>query len=175
MDKDNKTNIWLKTPDWYEANHVTLMSGQSAAALDATAKTVVAGSETLNYEKLLLAVGAHARRAVPGAYKKGIYYLRTLDEAKGLAAGMKTAKHAVVIGSSCVAFEAIDDLRVAGVEVTVVMLEKYFWEPMLDEAGGRIVEKALTDKGVKIMRQSEVQESWRRECGRCYDQGRRED
>jgi NAD(P)H-nitrite reductase large subunit len=156
---DQQTNIWLKTPDWYEANRITLMSGQSATALDVAAKIVTVGTEEVHYEKLLLALGAHARKwTVPGADKKGIYYLRTLDEAKGLAAAIATAKHVVVIGSSCVAFEAIDDLRVAGTEVTVVMLEKYFWEPMLDEAGGRIVEKALTDKGVKLMRQSEVQE-----------------
>lgn len=158
-DKEQKTDIWLKTPDWYKDNRIELVSGKSVTALDVNAKTVMAGDETFGYDKLLLALGAHARKwTVPGADKKGICYLRSLDEAKGIAAAMKTAKHAVVIGSSCIAFEAMENLLSAGMGVTVVMLEKYFWEPMLDEEGGLIVEKALTNAGVKIMRQSEVKE-----------------
>ncbi len=159
LDRTGKTNIWLKTTDWYEKNRIELMSGKSATALDAKAKILTVGGEAIGYEKLLLAIGSRARKwAVPGADKKGVCYLRTLDEAKEIAAQMRTAKHAVVIGSSCVAFEAIDNLRAAGSEVTEVMLEKYFWEPMLDEEGGRIVEKAFTNAGVKIVRQSEVGE-----------------
>lgn len=169
LEKSPKTNIWLKTSDWYAKNHIELLSGKSATALNVKAKTAAVGGEMFGYEKLLLALGAHARRwNIPGADKKGIYYLRTLDEAKEIAAAMssmggsssggKTARRAVVIGSSCVAFEVIENLRSAGIEVTEVMLEKYFWEPMLDEEGGRIVEKALTDAGVRIMRQSETKE-----------------
>jgi NAD(P)H-nitrite reductase large subunit len=154
-----RVNVWLKDPDWYEKNRIVLASGKSATALDVAAKTVTVGDESFGYEKLLLVLGAHARRwTTPGAGKKGVCYLRTLDEAKVIAGVMKTAKHAVVIGSSCVAFEAIEDLRLTGIEVTVIMLERYFWEPMLDEEGGRIVEKALADAGVTIMRQSEVKE-----------------
>ena len=157
--KDQKANIWLKSPGWYETNHIDLISGKSATALDTNAKTVTVEGEIFTYEKLLLALGAHARKwTVPGVDKRGIYYLRTLDEAKEIAVAMETAKSVVVIGGSSVAFEAIEDLLLAGIAVTVIMLEKYFWEPMLDEESGRIVEKALTNAGVKIIRQSEVDE-----------------
>lgn len=157
--KDQKANIWLKSPDWYKANRIELISGKSATALDIGAKTVTIDGEIFVYEKLLLALGAHARKwTVPGSDKNRIYYLRTLDEANEIAAAMKTAKSAVVIGSSSVAFEAIEDLLLAGIAVTVVMLEEYFWEPMLDEEGGHIVEKALMNAGIKIIRQSEVGE-----------------
>ena len=160
LEKTPKTNVWLKTDDWYKNNCIEYFSGKTVTALDLAAKTVtIDGGEVFGFEKLLLAVGAHARRwNILGADKKGIYYLRTLDEAKEIAAAMKTAKRAVVIGSSCIAFEAIENLRSAGIEVTEVMLEKYFWEPMLDEEGGRIVEEVLTDAGVKIFRQSETKE-----------------
>ncbi len=155
-----KTNIWLKTDNWYKNNRIEYLSGKSVVALDPAAKTVtIDGSEVFGFEKLLLAVGARARKwTIPGADKEGVCYLRTLDEAKDFAAAVKTAKRAVVIGSSCIAFEAIENLRSVGTEVTEAMLEKYFWEPMLDEEGGCIVEKALTDAGVKIMRQSEAKE-----------------
>ena len=157
--KDQRANIWLKSPEWYEANRIDLISGRSATELDINAKKVTVEGEIFVYEKLLLALGAHARKwTVSGADKKGIYYLRTLDEAKEIAVAMKTAKNAVIIGGSSVAFEAIEDLLLAGIAVTVIMLEKYFWEPMLDEESGRIVEKALTNAGVKIIRQSEVGE-----------------
>jgi len=151
--------VWLKNPEWYKENGIEYLSGKSVVALDVAAKTVTFGNETVNYEKLLLAVGTRSRRwNVKGSDKQEIYYLRTLDEAQKLATAMKIKKCAVVIGSSCIAFEAIENLRSARIAVCEVMLEKYFWEPMLDEEGGRIVERALLGNGVKIYRQSEVLE-----------------
>lgn len=157
--KDQKQSIWLKTSAWYEKNRIELISGRSATGLSSATKTVAVGGEMVGYEKLLLALGAHAQKwAVPGADKGGVYYLRTLDEAKEIAAAMKTAKRAVVIGSSCVAFEAIENLVSAGIDVAVVMRKKYFWERMLGEEGGRIVEKTLMAAGVKLVRRSEIKE-----------------
>jgi 3-phenylpropionate/trans-cinnamate dioxygenase ferredoxin reductase component len=160
LDEEHADKVWLKTPEWYKDNHIEFFGGKSVTALDAVAKTVtIDGGEVISYEKLLLAIGVHARKwTVPGTDKKGVYYLRTLDEAKEFAAAMKQSKRAVVIGSSCVAFETIENLIMDHIEVNEVMLEKYFWEPMLDEEGGRIVEAALAKAGVKFFRQTETAE-----------------
>src|SRR3989344_7918772 len=152
--------IWLKKESWYTENNVQLVLGKSAVRLDSQVKTVTLNTgEKLRYEKLLLAVGGCARRwELPGAEKRGIFYLRTLDDAKTIMAAVKTVKHAVAIGGGFISFEMCDMLRLAGIDVTLLLRESYFWEPMLDETSGRMIEDALEKGGVKIMRNTEVSE-----------------
>ena len=152
--------IWLKDKSWYVKNKIVLLAGKTATALDPANKIVSLGAGSkIGYERLLLALGVRARPwTVPGAQKREIFYLRTLADAQKLSVAIKDKKHAVVIGSGCVSFETLAVLREAGIEVTTVMLEKYFWEPMLDETGGRMAEKALLAAGVELLPQAEVQE-----------------
>lgn len=152
--------VWLKTEAWYVDQKITFIGGRTAVRLDATAKVVTLdGGSSIRYGKLLLAVGGAARKwSVPGADKIGVHYLRTLDHAKAVMDAVKTAKRAIVIGSGFVSFEMCDMLRVAGLDVTEIMLEPYYWYPVLDEVSGRMVEGALTRGGVRIIRQAEVVE-----------------
>uniref|UniRef100_A0A831YYH3 NAD(P)/FAD-dependent oxidoreductase n=1 Tax=candidate division WWE3 bacterium TaxID=2053526 RepID=A0A831YYH3_UNCKA len=150
--------IWLKEESWYAQNRVALLLGRQAAKLDPSGKIVTLddGSQW-RYRKLLLAVGTRARKwGVPGADKKGVLSLRTLDDAKEIISRVKTAKQAILIGSGFISFEMAEMLRLAGVDVTLVILESYYWEPLLDEISGRMIEKALLANGVKIRHKSEV-------------------
>ena len=63
-----------------------------------------------------------------------------------------------MIGSACVTFEVAEILRSLDIEVTEVMRENYFWEPALSEGEAGIVERHLTEHGVKIIRNTEVAE-----------------
>ena len=153
--------VWMKTPEWYVEQHIEFLGGRSAIALDASAKVLTLdGGETLGYEKLLLATGVHPRLwTIPGAEKKGVHYLRSLDHAKGIIEDLKDGKkHAVMIGSACVTFEVAEILRSLDIEVTEVMRENYFWEPALSQPEAEIVERHLSDHGVKMLRNAEVAE-----------------
>ncbi len=152
--------IFIKKDTWYKDNNVTLLTGKKATKLHTKKKVVMLDDNTkLHYKKLLLATGGYARKwPVQGAEKKGVTYLRTLDHAKEIMEGVKSAKHAIAIGSGFISFEMCDMLRRAGLEVTIVMLEPYFWYPVLDETSGRMIEKVLRDNGVKILRKAEVEE-----------------
>ncbi len=68
------------------------------------------------------------------------------------------AHQAIVVGSGLVSFEVCDLLRQRGLGVTVVMLEQYFGQPLLDEQTGRLVEQAFENLGVKIIRETCVKE-----------------
>lgn len=152
--------VWLKDESWYEENKITLMTGKKATSLDSKKKILRLDDKTeLNYEKLLLALGGCARKwPVPGSDKQGVFYLRTLDDGKAIMQASKTAKQAVLIGGGFISFEMADILRQAGLDVTLILRESYYWEPTLDETQGKMIEKALEAGGVKILRQTEVQE-----------------
>ena len=150
--------IWLKDEAWYRQNQISLMLGKEATKLDPKGRVVsLNDGSAWHYEKLLLAVGACARRwSVPGAEKKGVLSLRTLDDAKEVISRVKNIKQAILIGSGFISFEMADMLVMAGVDTTLVILESYYWEPVLDEASGRMIEKVLIEHGVKILHKSEV-------------------
>lgn len=160
-------SIWLREEKWYTENKIDFIGDSLAIKLDAQNKTVEikpassasGDSRILQYEKLLLAIGGEARKwPLPGADKKGICYLRDLSEAKELIENVKTAKQAIAIGSGFVSFEMCEMMRMAGLEVTLIMREPYYWHPLLDEESSKIIEAALEKGGVKILRNAEVAE-----------------
>jgi nitrite reductase (NADH) large subunit len=152
--------VWLKREDWFKKNNIAFMSGRTAVFLNTPEKTITLddGSK-ISYQKLLVAVGVRTRPwGIPGSDKKGIHYLRTLDDGKAIMEGIKTAKRAVVIGGGFIGFEMADLLKLAGLETTLILRESYFWQPTLDEMSGRMIERALTDNGVKIIENMEAAE-----------------
>ena len=154
-------NVWLKKDDWYIDNNIHLFQGLRATELDSGKKLVLlSDGDSLQYEKLLLATGAHTRKwQVKGADKKGVHYLRTVDDAKALnEVAQGEPKKAIMIGSACVSFEIIEILVNRGFEVTEVMREKYFFEPQLSQEEVAPIEKTLEENGVKIIREAEVEE-----------------
>lgn len=153
-------NVFMKTESWAKENGIGYSLGTSAVALDAKKKVVTLGNgETIGYDKLLLAVGADVRKwDVRGADKEGVTHLLTLDDAKRVIAAVKKATRAVVIGGGFIGFEMCDMLRLAGLDTTLVIREKYFWEPLLDEPSGRMIETALKKGGVHIIYETLAEE-----------------
>jgi NAD(P)H-nitrite reductase large subunit len=111
------------------------------------------------YGKLLVATGVRARHlTVSGSDKKGIHYLRTLEDGKGIMAHIKTAKKCAVIGGGFIGFEMADLAKLAGLETVMILRESYFWEPTLDPVEGKMVEKALEKGGITLKKSAEIKE-----------------
>ena len=152
--------VYLKGDDWYRENRINFLGGQTASSVDGVNKIIsLTTGEKLPYEKLLLAIGVRARTLnVPGADKSGVHYLRTLEYGKKIMADLKTGKTAVVVGGGFISFEMADLLKLAGLDTTIILREAYFWEPILDEASGLMIENSITKNGLKIIKQAEIAE-----------------
>lgn len=150
--------IWLRIPSWYQTLRIELIAGATATALDPEARTVrLNDGRILPYRKLLLATGAQAIQwQVPGANKSGVLHLRTLDDAKAIMAAVKSTRRAICVGSGFTSFEMCEMLVLAGAAVALVMREPHYWDPLLDEASGMMIEAAMRRGGVKIFRNSLV-------------------
>jgi NAD(P)H-nitrite reductase large subunit len=154
-------NVWIKKEAWYKENNIHLFKGIAATALEPTKQEVtLSDGDTLVYEKLLLATGAHSRKwNVPGADKKGVHYLRTVDDAKAISEAIQGEPcHVVMIGSSCVSFEIIEILISRGFTVSEVMREKHFFEPQLSQAEAALIEAELEKNNVDVIRENEIVE-----------------
>ncbi|MEA3249063.1 MAG: FAD-dependent oxidoreductase [Patescibacteria group bacterium] len=152
--------IWMRKAEGYKEKGIDFIGGRRATTLNAKDKTVTLDDGTeLKYEKLLLAIGCPVRQLpIPGLDKKGVNHVKTVDDARDIITNVKKAQTAVVIGSGFIGFEMCDMLHLAGVKVEAIVREKYFWEPILDEPAGRILERKMVEEGINIRLESEVTE-----------------
>jgi NADPH-dependent 2,4-dienoyl-CoA reductase/sulfur reductase-like enzyme/Ni,Fe-hydrogenase III small subunit len=153
-------SIWLKNEAWYQEKKITYLKGRKAVKLDAGAKIITLDDgQQLGYEKLLLALGTESRPwNVPGSDRKGVYYLRDLDEGKQVMEGIKTAKKGITIGGAFVSFEMAELLKLAGLDTTIIIRGPYYWQSLLDEASGKMIEDALVKHEIRMIKNAEVQE-----------------
>lgn len=150
--------IWLKTDEWYNDQRIELLAGRTAVKLNAHEKIVELDDATqLHYGKLLLAIGSCARNwPIPGVKKRGVFYLRTLDDAKAITRAVKNAKRGTAIGGGFIGFEMCDMMKRSGLEVTALLRGPHYWSGLLDEASGRMIEQALERGGVRVLRNTEI-------------------
>jgi len=153
LEKVPSEQIWLKKEDWYTEKNIKLLAGKKAIKLNSEKKVVTLDDGTeIVCDKLLLALGVCARRwDAPGADKDGVYYVRTLDDFKQYQPASKIAKQGVVIGGGAIGFEMCEMMSLSGLETTLVIREKHYWDPVLDDTAGQMIEVALENHGVKII------------------------
>jgi NADPH-dependent 2,4-dienoyl-CoA reductase/sulfur reductase-like enzyme len=82
--------------------------------------SVVAGGETIAFDRLLIATGARARDIPRRADLEGVYRLRTLDDARQLRQALDQGPRVVVIGAGLIGSEVASSARSLGLDVTVV-------------------------------------------------------
>jgi NADPH-dependent 2,4-dienoyl-CoA reductase/sulfur reductase-like enzyme len=92
--------------------------GSSAAiGLNLREQIVTTARSSENYDDLVIATGARARRIGESV---GIRTLRTIEDALSLREGFKSAKHVVVIGAGVLGSEIASAGRALGADVTLV-------------------------------------------------------
>jgi len=153
-------SIFLRKDEWYAKNRIDLFCGKSVTKLSTDEKFVELDEGTkITYEKLLLTVGSKPRRTgLPGEEKAGVYFLRTLDDAKAIIEAMPSARNVIVIGGGFIGFEMCELMLMAGKKVTFVIREDYYWQPLIDETAGRMIEAALKNAGVNLLMKTRAKE-----------------
>ena len=145
---------------WYRDNRVRYRLGVEARSVHMKKRSVtLASGERLEYDKLLLATGSHARRlGVPGADTPGVFLLRTVGESTALKAALKPGVKVVVVGGSFIGMEVAATARQVGAEVTVLEMGPAvygrFADPQLSDFFRRMLEShgIVVKTGVRVAR-----------------------
>ena len=99
---------------------VRLLAGRRAIALDPARYTVTLDDRTrLNYETLLIATGAAARRLADPGFPD-VHYLRTLHDADSLARALRRGGRLAVIGAGFIGLEVAASAISLGLAVSVL-------------------------------------------------------
>ena len=105
----------------YDDRDVELWLGTPASAVDLDGHVVTVGDRAVRYDRLLLATGSSARR-LPAADGSGapVAYLRTIEDAARLRAGLRPGRRVLVIGAGWIGLEVAASARTLGCDVVVV-------------------------------------------------------
>jgi NADPH-dependent 2,4-dienoyl-CoA reductase/sulfur reductase-like enzyme/nitrite reductase/ring-hydroxylating ferredoxin subunit len=142
----------LRPADWYSDNNIELRLSTPVTRIDPEARTVhCASGENIHFDKLLIATGSEPNRLMtPGFDGEKVFTLRSIADARAIAAQATPGSRAVVIGASFIAMEAAAALRARGAEVDVVAVEHVPFDRVFGIALGEYITGIHQRNGVRF-------------------------
>lgn len=142
----------LRPDSFYSDNAIELRLNADVIGIDQRSHEVVlAGGNTLTYDRLLLATGAEpVRLPLPGADQPHVRTLRSLADCRAIIERAKAARRVVVLGASFIGLEVTAALRARDIEVHVVAPEQRPMERVLGPQMGDFVRTLHEEHGVNF-------------------------
>ena len=157
--KVSRSQVFLKEPGWYVQKNIVLLKGNRVKSLEASQKIVnLDNGEQIEYGKLLIAIGGKVIKLnVPGSVLANILYMRTVEDADRIVKVASQSQRGIVIGGGFIGLEFASCFKANGVdEVTVLVMEDYYWQWKLDRDSGTVLQKTLEKNGVKVLTNQEI-------------------
>jgi 3-phenylpropionate/trans-cinnamate dioxygenase ferredoxin reductase subunit len=138
---------------FYDEHRIELKLGVRAERLDPAARRVeLSNGETVAYDRLLLCLGALARRLTcPGADTAQLHYLRGVADVPGIRAALKPGARAVIIGGGYIGLEVAATARHFGCAVTVLEMADRVMNRVVAANVSAYFEHEHRTQGVKII------------------------
>ncbi len=147
-----ENSFWAK-------NNITLKKGRVNAVFPEKNEISLENDEVLPYDFLVLATGSK-----PNKYNwlgqdlegvSGLYHKQDLEFLENHASKIKKA---VVVGGGLIGVELVEMLNSRGIEVTFLVRENSFWDMVLSENEGRMLEKHILEHGINLKLNTELKE-----------------
>ncbi len=138
---------------WFAEHGIKTVFGDEVTLIDRDRKLVgLKSRDMLAYDTLILATGSDpVKIPIEGVNLPGVISFRDIDDVDTMLRAAEAGGKAVVIGGGLLGLEAAYGLVRRGMAVTVLHKANVLMERQLDEAAGRLLEKALIDRGVEVL------------------------
>ncbi|HEY3839503.1 MAG TPA: FAD-dependent oxidoreductase [Bryobacteraceae bacterium] len=152
--------VTLRPESFYVEQGINLLMGETASAIDRTARTVrLSSGSALPYDSLVLATGARNRLLpVVGAGFDNVCYLRTRAEAVNLGERLEAARSLVIIGGGFIGLEVAAAAAMLGKEVTVIEAQARLMARAVAPAMSEFFRALHTRHGVRVVLNGFVRE-----------------
>lgn len=148
-----QTALYYRPLEWYAAQKINLRLETKVTVIEPIHHRVeLSTGDRLTYDRLLLATGARPFiPPIPGAQKKGVFSLRTLDDAIDIRAHAAGRRKAVMLGGGLLGLETARALASAGLEVTIVEVAPFLLPRQMDREGAAVLQTRLQAMGLQII------------------------
>ena len=144
-----KEQLFLWDDKFIKKKSINLVLGKSVVSIQPRAKKIVMDdSSVLSYDKLLIASGASPILPEDLINRKGVFTLRTLEDAEAIGHHMK--ERVIIYGAGAVATKIAIALHKIGIDV-IVLCRSRVLRRLFDEDICQIIHDILTINGVKII------------------------
>ena len=150
----NLRQITLQEDAYFKANGVETIIGIGASSLNAKNKTIgLEDGRSVSYDKLLIGTGSASRvPPVQGIDQADVCYHWTLADTRKLEEQMAKAKTCFVIGAGFISLLTVSALiKAAPLKYTVVEIADQVMPQLLDETGGKALERGMREKGIDVL------------------------
>jgi len=149
-----------KKDQWYKDQGIDLKLNTRIQGANLAKKVVTSQSnQEISFDRLLIATGS--RSFIPpmkGADKKGVFALRSIQDARDIVAWAKSIQKVVLIGGGLLGLEAGNALRKLAKNLTVVEFFPRLLPRQLDVAGGGRLQTILEGMGFSFRLGAKTQE-----------------
>ncbi len=147
------SQLFYEPDTFFEESRIDTILGDQVVSMDVGAREVaLAGGRKITFDKALIATGGEPIRLdLPGAELDGVFYLRSIDDARAIAERAAPGRKAVVIGGGFIGIETAASLTALGVEATVVEAQPHIWPRFLDPSLAAFVREHCEGKGVRFV------------------------
>lgn len=143
--------IFAFSEDWHVRQKIHIHLGEPVMKIFADAKEVGLAKRTEAYDVLLLANGASSFiPPIKGADKKGVFSLRTLDDALAILDYLKNHPQAVIIGGGLLGLEIARAINSRGADVEVVEFFDRLLPRQLDPQGAAVLKAQVEGMGIRV-------------------------
>ncbi|MBN2206674.1 MAG: NAD(P)/FAD-dependent oxidoreductase [Candidatus Aminicenantes bacterium] len=150
--------VFAFPPGWTEKNRIDVRLGRAVETIrPASREVLTADGGREPYDALLLALGSVAALPpIPGAEKRGVFTLKTLDDAQAILDDLKGRSRVAVIGGGVLGLEIARALTLRGAAVTVVEVFNRLLPRQLDGAGASVLREQIERLGIAVRLQAET-------------------
>lgn len=156
----DEQGLMARKQGWYSDQDIDLKLNTRIVGAEAQEKAVVTeDNQKLGYDCLLIATGSHSFiPPIKGSEKRGVFALRSIQDAREIAAHAKGIQEVVLIGGGLLGLEAGNALRKLGKTVTIVEFFPRLLPRQLDIAGAERLQGIMEEMGFSFRLGAKTQE-----------------
>ena len=156
MGEMEEERLWLRAPEFWAEQDITLRLGAPVTAIDTAARTVTLGAETVAYDELVLTTGSTPRRlpAAIGGDLAGVYTVRTLADVDAMRPEFAAGRRVVIVGGGYIGLEAAAVAAKLGLDVTVLEMAPRILQRVAAPETSAYFRALHTAHGVKVMEET---------------------
>ncbi|MFW9936997.1 MAG: NAD(P)/FAD-dependent oxidoreductase [Candidatus Thorarchaeota archaeon] len=161
LEEEERDVVFWKGKEFFNQMNVIPILGREVRSIQHEDKKVLIDSESVEYDKLLIAAGGYVDLPpIKGLDKNGIFTFKTLNETDKIYNWIKTkkVKKAVVIGAGFIGLDAAEGLKKKEISVTVIETLDRVLPRMLDKEMGNIAKEILEKNDINLVLNNNVTE-----------------
>ncbi|HET7813199.1 MAG TPA: NAD(P)/FAD-dependent oxidoreductase [Candidatus Baltobacteraceae bacterium] len=151
--------VIMRDVAWHEKQNIALHLETRVDSVVPEERYVTANGTSYPYDALLVATGGRPNpHPAPGADGRNVYNFQYMSDTLAISRELETAKAAVAVGGSFIAYELAEAYTSRKVETHWIMRGPRVLHRMLDEIAGELIDDAAKTDGVHMHYGDEVDE-----------------